>query len=125
MYAIVNILGKQFKAEEGKKASVPKLAGEIGDEIIFDKILLIQNGDSTLVGNPILSGASVSAHLVEHKRSKKILVYKKKRRKGYQRKNGHRQWYTEIKFVKIEIPKATSSNKNKKTLTQNLSQEEE
>lgn len=125
MYAIVNILGKQFKAEEGKKASVPKLAGEIGDEITFDKILLIQNGDSTLVGNPILSGASVSAHLVEHKRSKKILVYKKKRRKGYQRKNGHRQWYTEIKFVKIEIPKVKSSNKNKKALEQNLSQEEE
>ena len=125
MYAIVNILGKQFKAEEGKKASVPKLAGEIGDEITFDKILLIQNGDSTLVGNPILSGASVSAHLVEHKRSKKVLVYKKKRRKGYQRKKGHRQWYTEIKFVKIEAPKATSSNKNKKTLKKNLSQEEE
>ena len=125
MYAIVNILGKQFKAEEGKKASVPKLAGEIGDEITFDKILLIQDGDSTLVGNPILSGASISAHLVEHKRRKKVLVYKKKRRKGFQRKNGHRQWYSEIKFVKIELPKATSSNKNKKTKNQNLSQEEE
>ena len=125
MYAIVNILGKQFKAEEGKKASVPKIKGEIGDKITFDKILLIQNGDSTLVGNPILSGASVSAHLVEHKRSKKVLVYKKKRRKGYQRKKGHRQWYTEIKFVKIEAPKSTSSNKNKKILKQNLSQEEE
>lgn len=125
MYAIVNILGKQFKAEEGKKASVPKIKGEIGDKITFDKILLIQDGDSTLVGNPILSGASISAHLVEHKRSKKVLVYKKKRRKGYQRKNGHRQWYSEIKFVKIELPKATSSNKNKKTKNQNLSQEEE
>ena len=125
MYAIVNILGKQFKAEEGKTASVPKLTGEIGDKITFDKILLIRDGDSTLVGNPILSGASISAHLVEHKRSKKILVYKKKRRKGYQRKNGHRQWYSEIKFVKIELPNATSSNKNKKTKNQNLSQEEE
>ena len=125
MYAIVNILGKQFKAEEGKKASVPKIKGEIGDKITFDKILLIQDGDSTLVGNPILSGASISAHLVEHKRRKKILVYKKKRRKGFQRKNGHRQWYSEIKFVKIELPKATSSNKNKKTKNQNLSQEEE
>ncbi len=125
MYAIVNILGKQFKAEEGKTASVPKLTGEIGDKITFDKILLIRDGDSTHVGNPILSGASISAHLVEHKRSKKILVYKKKRRKGYQRKNGHRQWYSEIKFVKIELPKATSSNKNKKTKNQNLSQEEE
>ena len=125
MYAIVNILGKQFKAEEGKKASVPKLTGEIGDEITFDQVLLIKDGDSTLVGNPILSGASISAHLVEHKRSKKILVYKKKRRKGYQRKNGHRQWYSEIKFVKIELPNATSSNKNKKIKNQNLSQEEE
>ena len=125
MYAIVNILGKQFKAEEGKTASVPKIAGEIGDKITFDKILLIRDGDSTLVGNPILSGASISAHLVEHKRSKKILVYKKKRRKGYQRKNGHRQWYSEIKFVKIELPRATISNKNKITKNQNLSQEEE
>ena len=125
MYAIVNILGKQFKAEEGKKASVPKLTGEIGDEITFDQVLLIKDGDSTLVGNPILSGASISAHLVEHKRSRKILVYKKKRRKGYQRKNGHRQWYSEIKFVKIELPNATSSNKNKKIKNQNLSQEEE
>ena len=125
MYAIVNILGKQFKAEEGKRASVPKITGEIGDKITFDKILLIRDGDSTLVGNPILSGASISAHLVEHKRRKKVLVYKKKRRKGFQRKNGHRQWYSEIKFVKIELPKATSSNKNKKTKNQNLSQEEE
>ena len=125
MYAIVNILGKQFKAEEGKKASVPKLTGEIGDEITFDQVLLIKDGDSTLVGNPILSGASISAHLVEHKRSRKILVYKKKRRKGYQRKNGHRQWCTEIKFLKIDVPKATSSTKNKRTLNQNLSQEEE
>ena len=86
MYAIVNILGKQFKAEEGKKASVPKLAGEIGDEITFDKILLIQNGDSTLVGNPIYLG--VSFHIWLNINAPEGFGLQKKRRKGYQRKRG-------------------------------------
>ena len=128
MYAIVNILGKQFKAEEGKKASVPKIKGEIGDKITFDKILLIKDGDSTLVGNPILSGASISAHLVEHKRRKKILVYKKKRRKGYQRKNGHRQWYTDIEIKKVEgsvSAKSSAVSKKSAPVIEKSSEEEE
>ena len=125
MYAIVNISGKQFKAEKGKIAIVPKLVAQAGDTITFDKILLIQDGSSTQIGNPILSGASITANVIEHKRSKKILVYKKKRRKGYQRKNGHRQWYTEIKFATIEVPEVKSSDKNKVLLNQKLSEEEE
>ena len=113
MYAIVNISGKQFKAIEGSKVRVPKQVGEQGSTLTFDDVLLLNDGTSTQVGNPKLSGAVVTATVLDHGRDKKILVYKKKRRKGYQRKNGHRQWYTEIEFQKI----TASPSKKTKTST--------
>ena len=100
MYAIVNISGKQFKASEGMKARVPKQNGEQGSSLTFNEVLLINDGTNTQLGNPILSGATVTATILDHGREKKILVYKKKIRKGYQIKNGHRQWNTDIKFQK-------------------------
>ena len=109
MYAIINISGKQYKAISGSRIRVPKQNGEAGSSLTFDKVLLINDGKNTEIGNPILKGVTVSGTIVEHGRDKKILVYKKKRRKGYQRKNGHRQWYTEIEFNTIKAAKSQSS----------------
>ena len=128
MYAIVNISGKQYKSSEGLKARVPKQLGEQGSSITFDEVLLLNNGTSTQLGNPTLSGATVTATIIDHGREKKILVYKKKRRKGYQRKNGHRQWYTEIEFQKItatDSKAAKGTPKKKDPIVEESSQEEE
>ena len=125
MYAIINISGKQYKVISGARIRVPKQDGETGSKITFDQVLLIKDGDNTEIGAPTLKGASVTGTIVDHGRYKKILVYKKKRRKGYQRKNGHRQWFTEIEFNKITHPKDQSISK-KETLKETLlSQEEE
>ena len=112
MYAIVNISGKQYKATEGARLRVPRQSGDSGAKLSFDDILLISNSDSTQVGKPNVSGAKVTATILNHGRERKILVYKKKRRKGYQRKNGHRQWYTEVEVQKIQL----STTKKKATL---------
>ena len=109
MYAIVNISGKQYKATEGARLRVPRQSGDSGAKLSFDDILLISNSDSTQVGKPNISGAKVTTTILNHGRERKILVYKKKRRKGYQRKNGHRQWYTELEVQKIQL----STTKNK------------
>ena len=108
MYAIINISGKQYKAISGARLRVPKQDGEAGTSLTFDKVLLINDGKNTEIGEPILKGASVTGTIIEHGRNKKILVYKKKRRKGYQRKNGHRQWFTEIEFGTIKAGKRKS-----------------
>ena len=110
MYAIVNISGKQFKASEGARVRIPKQTGDTGVTLTFDNVLLFHDGINTQIGTPTVSGASVTATVVDHGRERKILIYKKKRRKGYQRKNGHRQWYTEIEIQKI---KASAVKKSK------------
>ena len=125
MYAIINISGKQYKVISGARIRVPKQNGETGSRVTFDQVLLIKDGDNTEIGAPTLEGASVTGTIVDHGRDKKILVYKKKRRKGYQRKNGHRQWFTEIEFNKINHSKDHSISRkaiSKETL---LSEEEE
>ena len=123
MYAIVNISGKQYKATSGARFRVPKQQGEIGTSLTFDKVLLINDGKNTEVGEPILKGASVTGTIIEHGKNKKILIYKKKRRKGYQRKNGHRQWFTEIEFGTIKAGKSKSVKK--KTISTDVISEEE
>ncbi len=128
MYAILNISGKQFKALEGLKLRVPKQIGNEGDTLNFKEVLLIKNGTKTEIGNPNIDGASVTATILNHGREKKILVYKKKRRKGYQRKNGHRQEFTNLQFEKIHIPGSTKRNNKTKDVLTNESksiQEEE
>ena len=117
MYAIVNISGKQYKVAEGYRTRVPKQIGESGSTLNFNDVLFIYDGEKSHVGKPILPGASVSAEILSHGRDKKILVYKKKRRKGYQRKNGHRQWFTELEFKSIVVPKT----KIKSTPSENVS----
>ena len=116
MYAIVTISGKQFKATEGLRIRVPKQNSEPGTTLTFDNVLLTSDGKDTVLGNPSVKGASVTATVLENKRDKKILIYKKKRRKGYQRKNGHRQWFTEveIKTINTSAKKAKPKAKVKK-----------
>ena len=125
MYAIINISGKQYKVISGARIRVPKQDGETGSKITFDQVLLIKDGDNTEIGAPTLKGASVTGTIVDHGRYKKILVYKKKRRKGYQRKNGHRQWFTEIEFNKITHSKNQPISKEAFSKGTLLSEEEE
>ena len=102
MYAIINISGKQYKASEGALFRVPKQTGDAGSTITFDQVLLFNDGTNTEVGTPMVTGASVTATIIDHGRDRKILVYKKKRRKGYKVKNGHRQQMTKILIKDIK-----------------------
>ena len=128
MYAIVNISGKQFKASEGARVRIPKHTGDTGATLTFDNVLLFHDGTNTQIGTPTVSGASVTATVVDHGRERKILIYKKKRRKGYQRKNGHRQWYTEIEIQKIKasaVKKSKAAPKKAKPKVKETAQDKE
>ena len=114
MYAIVNISGKQYKAEKGSKLCVPKQHLDEGKKLVLEDVLMVHDGKSSKFGNPNVAGAKVTATILDHGRERKILVYKKKRRKGYQRKNGHRQWYTNIKIQNIQMSKAKNTPKQNK-----------
>ena len=103
MYAIFEAKGKQFRAEPDATLRLPTLDAEPGDRVTFDHVLLAQRDDEVLVGQPSLDGASVAVEVVEHGRGDKIVVYKMKRRKGYRRKQGHRQGYTEVRIVGIDF----------------------
>ncbi len=96
MYAIVEIAGQQFKVERGNKVYVHRLDANEGANIEFDKVFLIENGGKISVGNPTVDGAKVSATIIEHLKGDKVIVFKKKRRKGYQKWNNHRQHLTQI-----------------------------
>lgn len=102
MYAIVEISGKQFKAEQGKTLKVPLQIGNQGDSVSFDKVLLLSEDGKTKFGKPTIKGACVDAELVSHGRERKITVFKFKRRKGYQKKQGHRQDFSTVRIQKIK-----------------------
>jgi large subunit ribosomal protein L21 len=101
MYAIVEIAGQQFKVEEGNKIFVHRL--DVGDEIDveFDQVLLIEDGDKIIVGEPTIKDALVEGKVLDQVRGEKVIVFKKKRRKGYQKSNGHRQYFTQVEIVTI------------------------
>ncbi|MBN1415080.1 MAG: 50S ribosomal protein L21 [Bacteroidales bacterium] len=101
MYAIVAIAGQQFKVEKGKKIIVHQLHSNVGDEVTFEKVLLTDNEGKISVGNPYVKDAAVTAQVISHLRGDKIKVFKKKRRKGYQVLNGHRQYFTELQIEEI------------------------
>ena len=103
MYAVFRTGGKQFRAEPGKKIRVPTLSVEPGESITFDDILLASDGKDVQVGAPMVEGAKVKAEVLGHGRNRKIIVFKRKRRKGYRRKQGHRQGYTEIRVDEILV----------------------
>ncbi len=111
MYAIVDIAGQQFRVSKDQKLLVPKIQGKENDEVQLDKVLLLADKGKVTVGMPVIEGASVKAKILGFERGKKILVYKKKRRKGYEVKNGHRQDLTSIMIKSI---KAKSSAKEEK-----------
>ena len=96
MYAIVNIAGTQIKVEKDKYIYAPKMQGAEGDAVSFDNVLLMGDGDTIDVGAPGVKGAVVSGKIPGHVKGDKVIVFKKKRRKGYKKKNGHRQQYTKI-----------------------------
>lgn len=101
MYAIVEIAGQQFKVEKERKIYVQRLEVAEGDEVHFEKVLLVDNDGKVKVGTPAVKGARVTAKVLEHVKGDKVLVFKKKRRKGYKKLNGHRQQYTRIQIDSI------------------------
>ncbi|MBL4657523.1 MAG: 50S ribosomal protein L21 [Flavobacteriales bacterium] len=102
MYAIVDIAGQQFKVEKEQKLFVHRLPGDAESKVNFDSVLLIDNDGKITLGTPVIDGASVSAKILSHVKGDKVLVFKKKRRKGYKTLNGHRQLFTEIQIEKID-----------------------
>lgn len=114
MYAIVEIAGKQFRVEEKRRLRVPLLDVESGKKVEFDNILVYNDDKNVQIGKPIVNKVIVTATVIEHNREKKIVIFKKKRRKGYQKKNGHRQDYSLIMVDKIGAGSITKSAKSKK-----------
>jgi len=102
MYAIVEIAGQQFKVQKDQKIFVHRLKDDIGAKISFDRVLLVENGGKINVGAPAISGASVSAEVNDHVKGDKVIVFRKKRRKGYKKRNGHRQSFTAITITGIK-----------------------
>ena len=113
MYSIVTISGKQYCVSEGDTIKVSSQDWKVGDRVKLDQVLLTDNGKNIEVGTPKVNGASVTVEILEHNRDKKLLIYKKKRRKGYQRKNGHRQGYTLLKVKSLKVPNTKKVQKNK------------
>jgi large subunit ribosomal protein L21 len=102
MFAIVEIAGQQFKVQKDQQIFVNRLDAAVDAKVDFDKVLLIDNGGKINVGAPVVSGAKVSAKVLEHLKGDRVLVFKKKRRKGYQKLNGHRSYLTKIQIESIK-----------------------
>jgi large subunit ribosomal protein L21 len=100
MYAVIRTGGKQYRVSEGETLRIEKLEGDVGSAITFGEVLML-GGAKVSVGKPLIKGAQVSAQIVAQDRAKKIIVFKMRRRKNYRRKNGHRQWFTEVKITGI------------------------
>ena len=114
MYAIVDIAGKQFKVEKDKSIYTPSLQGEEGASVEFDKILLFEDDGKISLGTPTVKGIKVTGKIVEHGKGDKVIVFKKKRRKSYKKKNGHRQGYTKLLIESIGTEGVKSSAKKEK-----------
>ena len=125
MYAIVNISGKQFKAEKGKSLKVPSQSTEVGKKLSYDQVLLTNDNGEVQIGNPFIKNFKVSATVLENGRDKKIIVFKKKRRKGYKRKNGHRQGFSLIQIDSISKTSTTKKTSTKTTKTSATSSKKE
>jgi large subunit ribosomal protein L21 len=106
MYAVFQTGGKQYRAKPGSRLRIPSLVAEPGDKVTFDQVLLTgdgPDGDGVQVGTPVVEGASVTAEVIRHGRDRKLIVFKRKRRKGYRRKQGHRQDFTEIRIDEVAL----------------------
>ncbi len=111
MFAIVETGGKQYQVEEGRYLDVELLEGDKDSKVVFDKVVMIVNGKKSKVGQPYVAGASAEGTIVKHDRAKKVIVYKQRPKKGYRRKQGHRQGFTRVMISKIR----TSAQKKAET----------
>jgi large subunit ribosomal protein L21 len=102
MYAIVEIAGQQFKVQKDQKIFVHRLASDAGSKIEFDGVLLVDNDGKITIGAPAIDGAKITAEVIDHVKGDKVIVFKKKRRKGYKKRNGHRQQFTAITITDIK-----------------------
>ena len=98
MYAVIKTGGKQYRVAKGETLKIESVAGDVGSPVVLDKVLMVGEGDKVTVGKPLISGASVKATIVSHGRGDKVKIFKMKRRKHYQKHQGHRQNYTEIRI---------------------------
>jgi len=114
MYAIVNIAGQQFKVTKDQKIYVHRLENEEGASVTFNEVLLVDNDGDIKVGIPTVEGASIQAKVLAHVKGDKVLVFKKKRRKGYQKLNGHRQYFTQILIEDIVLGESTVKKTTRK-----------
>ncbi len=119
MFAIVETGGKQYQVEEGRYVDIELLEGEADSKVVFDKIVMLVNGKKSKVGQPYVSGASVEGKIVKHDKAKKIIVFKQRPKKGYRKKQGHRQQFTRVMISKIR----TSAKKSTKEETAEASAE--
>lgn len=103
MYAIVHSGGKQYKVQQGDVLRVEKLAGDIGDSVRFDQVMLVNDGENVIVGQPLVENAAVEGQIVQQDRAKKVIVFKYKRRKRFRRKQGHRQPFTAVRIDNIQL----------------------
>ena len=117
MYALIEFAGKQFRVEEGNSIKVPYIDGKVGSKITIDKILYMDDGKNKTVGNPLVTGVKINGEIISHGRERKVVVFKFKRRKGYQKKNTHRQEYSMLKIGKLDKVTKTQSKTVKKTAT--------
>ena len=101
MYALIEFAGKQFRVEEGNSIKVPYIDAKVGSKITIDKILYMDDGKNKTVGNPLVTGVKINGEIISHGRERKVVVFKFKRRKGYQKKNTHRQEYSMLKIGKL------------------------
>ncbi|MAY42830.1 MULTISPECIES: 50S ribosomal protein L21 [unclassified Neptuniibacter] len=101
MYAVIVSGGKQYRVQEGETLKLEKLPVEAGSNVDFDRVLLVGNGDDLKIGAPVVEGAKVTAEVVQHGRAKKVEIIKFKRRKHHMKRQGHRQWFTEVKITGI------------------------
>ncbi|QXP71369.1 50S ribosomal protein L21 [Polaribacter sp. R2A056_3_33] len=127
MYAIVEMAGQQFKVAKDQKVYVHRLQGEVGSKVTFDNVLLLDEKGNVTIGAPAIEGASVTAQILSHLKGDKVIVFKKKRRKGYIKKNGHRQFLSEILIESIAVsgstkaaPKATKAASKKSAKADDL-----
>lgn len=114
MYAIVEIAGQQFKVEKNDEIFVHRLEGEPGTEVKFPEVLLVDNDGKITVGTPHVEGSLITGKIIEHARGDKVIVFKKKRRKGFQKETGHRQDFSKILIENISLKGAAKEKKAKK-----------
>ncbi|MFZ4520181.1 MAG: 50S ribosomal protein L21 [Bacteroidales bacterium] len=116
MYAIVEIAGQQFKVEQNDEIFVHRLEGDPGTKIEFDQVLLLDNDGKISVGKPLVEGTSISGQIVDHVRGDKVVIFKKKRRKGYEKESGHRQDFSKVLIESISV-KGARAKKSKEEAT--------